>query len=99
MATADIRESHWLDVLWVVLVERSDRLNVHRVYLYRSGVNLRQRLDLNIVTPYSVAGLSCHVFLQILNHKVLEKRLLLQNVLHAHLTDLAVKGLLTVELV
>ena len=99
MATADICESHWLDVLWVVLVERSDGLDVHRVYFYRPGIYLGQRLDLNIVAPYTVAGLSCHIFLQILNHKVLEKPLFLKNVLHAHLADLAVIGLLAVELV
>jgi hypothetical protein len=40
VTTSNVCQSHWLHILRIVLVERPDRLDVHRVYFNRPCVYL-----------------------------------------------------------
>ena len=99
MTASNVCNFQCLNILLVVLMESSNRFNSHNIYLYGSAIYLGQRLNLDIISPYTILGLSLDVLLDIFNEEVLKKLFFLQNIFHAYLSDLVMVSFLSIELV
>ena len=87
MTESYICESDWLHFHLIILVKSSQRLGTGGVDLNRPTINFRKSFNFDIIAPSSILRFSLDIVQKVFSHIILEKCLLIKDVLQAKVSD------------
>lgn len=86
-------------LFFVLLMEGSNRFIFNNVNLYRARINLRNSLNLDVISPDSIHPFLLDILINILANIVLKERFLVFHVIHADFSNFFMKFLSPIQLI